>query len=272
MQNYFDFTGKVVLVTGASSGIGRATAEFFGRCGASVAVSYLKNRAGAEEAVAAISANGSGHFATNQAGAAVGVAATRALAIQADVTKNSEIERMVREVEAELGGIDILVNNAGSLVERLKTLELTEDRWDEVMNLNAKSAFFAAQAAIPKMLEKGGGVIVNVTSIAGRNGGAPGSIHYSSAKGAMLIMTKGLAKEFAAQGIRVNAVSPGVINTPYHETFTAPEVWNNFGNVIPMGRVGWPDEVASVIAFLASDAASYLCGETIEINGGLLMD
>jgi NAD(P)-dependent dehydrogenase (short-subunit alcohol dehydrogenase family) len=272
MKNFFDFSGKVVLVTGASSGIGRATAEFFGQCGASVAVSYLKNQAGAEAAVAAISANGGGAYAASQTSVAVSVAALRALAVQADVTEKSEIDRLVREVEEKLGGIDILVNNAGSLVERLRTLELTEARWDEVMNLNAKSAFFASQAAIPKMLEKGGGAIINVTSIAARNGGAPGSIHYSSAKAAMLTMTKGLAKEYANQGIRVNAVSPGVIDTPYHETFTAREVWNNMANVIPMGRVGRSEEVASVIAFLASDAASYLCGETIEINGGMLMD
>jgi NAD(P)-dependent dehydrogenase (short-subunit alcohol dehydrogenase family) len=272
MNNPFDFTGKVVLVTGASSGIGRATAELFGKCGAFVAVSYLKNQAGAEAAVAAISANGSGVYAANNSSVAVSVAAPRALAVQADVTQKTEIDRMVREVEEKLGGIDVLVNNAGSLVERLRTLELTEARWDEVMNLNAKSAFFASQAAIPKMLEKGGGVIVNVTSIAARNGGAPGSIHYSSAKAAMLTMTKGLAKEFANQGIRVNAVSPGVIDTPYHETFTAREVWNNMANIIPMGRVGRSEEVANVIAFLASDAASYLCGETIEINGGILMD
>ncbi len=257
MHDFFDFTGKVVLVTGASSGIGRATAELFGKCGASVAVSYLKNRQGAEQAVAAISSS-----ADNSA----------AIAIQADVNNTDEIRRMVHEVEERMGPIDILVNNAGSLVERLRTLELTEERWDEVTDLNAKSAFFAAQAVIPKMLEKGGGVIVNVTSIAARNGGAPGSIHYSSAKAAMLTMTKGLAKEFAAQGIRVNAVSPGVIDTPYHETFTTPEAMQNLRNAIPMGREGRPSEVAGVIAFLASDAASYLCGETIEINGGLLMD
>jgi 3-oxoacyl-[acyl-carrier protein] reductase len=179
---------------------------------------------------------------------------------------------MVQDVQNRLGTIDIIVNNAGSLVERLRTLELTEERWDEVMNLNAKSAFFCAQAAIPGMLEKKSGVIVNVTSVAGRNGGALGSIHYSSAKGAMTTMTKGLAKEFAAQGIRVNAVSPGVIDTPFHETFSTPEAMQNFKNMIPMGRVGTSAEVAKVIAFLASDAASYLCGETIEINGGMLMD
>jgi NAD(P)-dependent dehydrogenase (short-subunit alcohol dehydrogenase family) len=257
MQNFFDFTDKVVLVTGASSGIGRATAELFGQCGASVAITYLNNKAGADEAVAAISSAGGGRAP---------------LAIKADVTHSSEIERMIREVEAGLGPVDILINNAGSLIERLKTLELTEQRWNEVMNLNASSAFFAAKAVIPKMLEKGSGVIINVTSIAARNGGALGSIHYSSAKAAILTMTKGLAKEFATQGIRINAVSPGVIDTPYHETFTAPEVMQNLRKAIPMGREGRPDEVATVIAFLASDAASYLCGETIEVNGGLLMD
>ncbi len=257
MHNFFDFTGKVVLVTGASSGIGRATAELFGRCGASVAITYLNNKAGADEAVAAISAAGGDRAP---------------MAIRADVTMNSEIEQTIREVENGLGPVDILVNNAGSLVERLKTLEMTEARWNEVLNLNVTSAFFAAKAVIPKMLEKGSGVIVNVTSIAARNGGALGSIHYSSAKAAILTMTKGLAKEFATQGIRANAVSPGVIDTPYHETFTAPEVMGNLRKAIPMGREGRPDEVASVIAFLASDAASYLCGETIEVNGGLLMD
>jgi 3-oxoacyl-[acyl-carrier protein] reductase len=253
MQDFFDFTGKVVLVTGASSGIGRATAELFGRCGASVAITYLNNKAGADEVISAISSAGP-------------------LAIKADVTKTSEIEQMIREVENGLGPVDILVNNAGSLIERLKTLEMTQERWNEVINLNATSAFFAAKAVIPKMLEKGSGVIVNVTSIAGRNGGALGSIHYSSAKAAILTMTKGLAKEFATQGIRINAVSPGVIDTPYHETFTTPEVMQNLRKAIPMGREGRPDEVAGVIAFLASEAASYLCGETIEVNGGLLMD
>jgi NAD(P)-dependent dehydrogenase (short-subunit alcohol dehydrogenase family) len=257
MINFFDFTGKVVLVTGASSGIGRATAELFGRCGASVAITYLNNKAGADEAVASISGGSSGRAA---------------FAIKTDVTRNSEIAGMIGEVENRLGPVNILVNNAGSLVERLKTLEMTEERWNEVINLNATSAFFAAKAVIPKMLEKGSGVIVNVTSIAGRNGGALGSIHYSSAKAAILTMTKGLAKEFATQGIRVNAVSPGVIDTPYHETFTTPEIMQNLRKAIPMGREGRPVEVASVIAFLASDAASYLCGETIEVNGGLLMD
>lgn len=255
MHNYFDFTGKVVLVTGASSGIGRATAELFGRCGASVAITYLNNSSGADETVAVIDASGG-----------------KGLALKADFRTNDAISSTVKEIEGKIGSVDILVNNAGSLLERLRTLEMTEQRWDEVIDLNVKSAFFTAQAVIPAMLEKGSGVIINVTSIAARNGGALGSIHYSSAKAAMLTMTKGMAKEFANQGIRVNAVSPGVIDTPYHETFTTAEVMENLRKAIPMGREGRPEEVASVIAFLASDAATYLCGETIEINGGLLMD
>jgi NAD(P)-dependent dehydrogenase (short-subunit alcohol dehydrogenase family) len=255
MTNYFDFTGKVVLVTGASSGIGRATAELFAACGADVAITYHRNEKGANEVVAKIEEAG-----------------RKGLAIQADFTTNDAIASTVAKVAAELGTIDILVNNAGSLVERLRTAELSEDRWDEVFALNVKSAFFTVQAVVPAMLEKGRGVIVNVTSIAGRNGGALGSIHYSSAKAAMLVMTKGLAKEFASQGIHINSVSPGVIDTPYHETFSTPEAMKNFANMIPMGRVGKSAEVAKVIAFLASDASSYLCGETIEINGGMMMD
>ena len=255
-MNFFDFTGKVVLVTGASSGIGRATAELFAECGANVAITYHHNEKGANEVIAKI----------NELGG-------KSLAIQADFTNNDAVKSTVEKVEAELGAIDILVNNAGSLVERLRTAELTEARWDEVFALNVKSAFFAVQAVMPKMLEKKSGVIVNVTSIAGRNGGAMGSIHYSAAKGAMLIMTKGLAKEFASQGIHINALSPGVIDTPFHEVFSTPEAMQNFANnVIPMGRVGTSAEVAKTIAFLASDASSYLCGETIEINGGMMMD
>jgi 3-oxoacyl-[acyl-carrier protein] reductase len=272
MNNIFDFSGKVVLVTGASSGIGRATAELFGQLGASVAITYNKNKAGADAAVETIKAYSTTETHPAGSGTAFGTASARAIALEVDVRDNANVAKMVRDVEESLGPVDILVNNAGSLVERLRTLELTEERWDEVMNLNARSAFFAAQAVIPKMLEKGGGSIINVTSIAGRNGGALGSIHYSSAKAAVLTMTKGLAKEFAAQNIRVNAVSPGVIDTPYHETFTTSEVMENLRKAIPMGREGNPSEVATVIAFLASDAASYLCGETIEINGGLLMD
>jgi NAD(P)-dependent dehydrogenase (short-subunit alcohol dehydrogenase family) len=255
MQNFFDFTEKVVLVTGASSGIGRATAELFAECGANVAITYHNNEKGANEVVAKIEEFGG-----------------KGLAIQADFTDDAAVSATVEQVEAGLGAVDILVNNAGSLIERLPTAILTEARWDEVFALNVKSAFFCAKAVIPKMLEKESGAIINVTSIAGRNGGALGSTHYAAAKAAMLVMTKGLAKEFAGKGIHINAVSPGVIDTPFHEVFSTPEAMKNFANMIPKGRVGTSAEVAKVIAFLASDASSYLCGETIEVNGGMLMD
>lgn len=255
MSTYFDLKGKVALVTGASSGIGRATAEMLASNEAMVAINYHNNQAGAEAACAKI--NGAGG---------------RAIAVQADVTRASEIESLIKQTTAELGPIDILVNNAGSLVERLKTLELSEQRWDDVINLNLKSAFLCSQAVAASMMERKSGAIINVSSIAGRNGGALGSIHYSTAKGGLITMTKGLAKELAAYGIRVNAVSPGVIDTPYHEQFSSADAMKSYVNAIPLGRIGCPREVASVIAFLASDAASFVCGETIEVNGGMMMD
>jgi 3-oxoacyl-[acyl-carrier protein] reductase len=164
------------------------------------------------------------------------------------------------------------VNNAGSLVERLKILELSEERWDEVIDLNLKSAFLCCKAVAGSMMERQAGAIINVSSIAGRNGGALGSIHYSTAKGGLITFTKGLAKELGPFGVRVNAVSPGVIDTPYHEQFSSPEMMKTYAGMIPLGRIGTPPEVANVICFLASDAASYLAGETIEINGGMFMD
>ena len=254
MRNNFDLEGKVALVTGASSGIGRATAIALAGCGAAVAVNFHRNESGAEAARTAI---------VNAGG--------RAAVIQADVTRATDVRALVTRTVEELGPVDILVNNAGSLVERLKILELTEERWDEVIDLNLKSAFLCSQAVAASMMERKTGAIVNVSSIAGRNGGALGSIHYSTAKGGLITLTKGFAKELAPYGVRVNAVSPGVIDTPYHERFSTPEAMKGYVAGIPLGRVGTPEEVASVIAFLASDAASYLSGETIEINGGMLM-
>lgn len=192
--------------------------------------------------------------------------------VQADVTVAADVEALVKRTSEELGPIDVLVNNAGSLIERLRIRELSEQRWDEVVDLNLKSAFLCAKAVAGSMIERKRGAIVNLSSIAGRNGGALGSIHYSTAKGGLITFTKGLAKELAPFGIRVNAVSPGVIDTPYHEQFSSPEMMRGYVNSIPLGRVGKPEEVAKVIAFLASDAASYLVGETIEINGGMFMD
>jgi 3-oxoacyl-[acyl-carrier protein] reductase len=254
MSNVFDLKGKVALITGASSGIGRATAELFARSGAAVAINYHTNESGAEEARRTITEAGG-----------------RAVVIQADVKRAGDVRELVGRAAGELGPVDILVNNAGSLVERLKILELTEERWDEVLDLNLKSAFLCSQAVAASMMERKAGAIVNVSSIAGRNGGALGSIHYSTAKGGLITMTKGFAKELAPYGVRVNAVSPGVIDTPYHEQFSTPEAMKGYVAGIPLGRVGTPAEVASVIAFIASDAASYLSGETVEINGGMLM-
>ncbi len=255
MRNHLDLSGKVALITGAGSGIGKAAAIALAGQGAGVAINYHRNEAGAEDAKQKIIASGG-----------------RAVALQADVTKSGDVKRLVEQTVSVFGPVDILVNNAGSLIERLRLLELTEERWDETIDLNLKSAFLCAQAVAASMIERKTGTIINVTSIAGRNGGALGSIHYSTAKGGMITMTKGLAKELAPHGIRVNAVSPGVIETPFHEQFSTPEAIRNFTNNIPLGRIGRPDEIGSAILFLASEASSYFIGETIEINGGLLMD
>jgi 3-oxoacyl-[acyl-carrier protein] reductase len=251
----FDLNGKVAIVTGASSGIGRAVAEALAANGARVAINFHRNEAGAEAARNSIVDRGGS-----------------AIIVQADATRASEVQSLVERTVAELGSIDILVNNAGSLVERLKILELTEERWDEVIDLNLKSAFLCCQAVAASMMERRSGAIINVSSIAGRTGGALGSIHYSAAKGGLITFTKGLAKELGPFGVRVNAVSPGVIDTRFHEQFSSPEMMKTYASMIPLGRVGAPVEVANVICFLASDAASYLAGETIEINGGMFMD
>jgi NAD(P)-dependent dehydrogenase (short-subunit alcohol dehydrogenase family) len=255
VSDSFELNGKVALVTGASSGIGRAAAEALAAGGARVAINFHRNEAGAAAAQAAIIDAGG-----------------KAIAVPADVTRSSEVESLVKQTVAEFGPIDILVNNAGSLIERLRILELTEERWDEVIDLNLKSVFLCCRAVAASMMERKAGAIVNVSSIAGRNGGALGSIHYSTAKGGLITFTKGLAKELAPFGIRVNAISPGVINTPYHEQFSSPEMMKTYVGMIPLGRIGTPAEVAQVICFLASDSASYLAGETIEINGGMFMD
>lgn len=251
MQNYLDLSGKVALITGASSGIGAATALVFAELGARVAIGYHANQAGAEKTRASI---GDG-----------------ALAIRADMRKPEEIQMLMKTVTGQFGPIDILVNNAGSLVERQRIAEVTEARWDEIMDLNLKSVMLCTQAVVGSMIERKAGAIVNIVSIAGRNGGGPGAGAYATAKGGLITFTKSLAKELAPHGVRVNAVSPGVIDTPFHEVFSTPEMIRNMVATIPMGRVGTAKECAMAIAFLASNAASYIAGETIEVNGGQLM-
>lgn len=254
MQNYLDLTGKVALATGASSGIGAATAVLLAGLGARVAIGYHSNSEGAEQVRSKIAAAGG-----------------TAIAIRADVTRAGEISSLTSAVTAQFGPIDILINNAGSLMQRMRILEVKEETWDEIQDLNLKSAVLCSQAVAPSMIERKRGAIVNVSSIAGRNGGGPGAGAYASAKGGLISFTKALAKELAPHGVRVNAVSPGVIDTPFHERFSTPEMMRNFAAAIPLGRVGTPMECANVIAFLASDAASYVVGETIEVNGGQLM-
>jgi 3-oxoacyl-[acyl-carrier protein] reductase len=254
MRNYLDLTGKVALITGASSGIGAATAAVFADLGARVAMGYFHNQKGAEQTRESIAGRGG-----------------KAIAIRADVCRENEIRRLVKSAADELGPIDILVNNAGSLVERMKIGEVTGEKWDGIQNLNLKSAVLCSQAVAASMTERRAGAIVNVVSIAGRNGGGPGAGAYAAAKAGLIAFTKSLARELGPHGIRVNAVSPGVIDTPFHEVFSTPEMMRNFAAIIPLGRVGAPVECATAIAFLASDAASFVVGETLEVNGGQLM-
>jgi 3-oxoacyl-[acyl-carrier protein] reductase len=247
--------GQVALITGASSGIGRATAEAMAHQGAHVAVNYCKNRAGAEGAVSHIRQGG-----------------REALLVHGDVTVNGDVQAMVQAVRDAWGRIDILVNNAGDLLARRTLADMTEEYWDQIMALNLKSAFLCTKRVWEEMAARKSGCIINITSIAGRNGGGPGAAAYAAAKGGLLTYTKGLAKELAPHGVRVNAVAPGVIATPYHERYSPPDLFQKLIASIPCGRAGTPEEVADVIVFLASPAARYITGETVEVNGGMLMD
>lgn len=254
MTNYLDLTGKVALITGASSGIGAATAALFAELGAKVAIGYHHNEAGARAVRDAIAAAGG-----------------QAILAHADMRQSAAIRPMVEGVTAALGGIDILINNAGSLVARHPMMKITEQEFDEILDLNLKSAVLCSQAVATSMMERASGAILNVVSIAAHNGGGPGAGAYASAKAALIAYTKALARELAPHGIRVNAISPGVIDTPFHQVFSTPETIAGFVKTIPLGRVGQAIECAKVIAFLVSGAASYVVGETVEVNGGQLM-
>ncbi|MEK3883277.1 3-oxoacyl-ACP reductase family protein [Paenibacillus sp. PL2-23] len=251
-----NLTGKVALVTGASGGIGRGVAIELARQGAKVAVNYLSSVQGAEETVAAIQAIGG-----------------EAVAIRADVTDVAQINDMVAQVEKAFGApIDILVNNAGHLVQRLANAEMTEELYNKIMDVNMKSTVFVSKAVIPGMKKLGGGRIVNLTSIAAHNGGGPGASIYAASKAAVLSYSKGLAKELAADGILVNAISPGFIGgTAFHATFTPDAARQATIQGIPLKREGTPEDVAGAVLYLVSELSSYLTGETIEINGGMFM-
>ena len=246
-----DFTNKVALVTGGGRDIGRAISIELARCGASVCVNYFDNPDQAAETVSTIKATGA-----------------KAIAVQGDVTKTQDIQHLLAETKAAFGpNIHILVNNAGGLVGRKKITEMDDEFWNTVITLNFSSVYYVVKAVLGCMPD--GGSIVNFASQAARDGGGPGAIAYAAAKGGVLTMTRGLAKELGPRRIRVNAISPGMINTTFHNTFTKPEVRKRVAEMTPLGREGEAHEVANLVAFLASEAASFINGESVEINGGI---
>jgi 3-oxoacyl-[acyl-carrier protein] reductase len=255
MHDPRDLTGRIALVTGADVGIGRAVALALAGRGADVAVHFHSQPPRAEATVRAIEALG-----------------RRAIATQGDLTRAADVARVAEEVAHRLGPVAILVNNAGGLLGRQPLVEMTEEFFHAVMNVNVLSTFLCTKAVAPGMIDRRSGAIVNVTSLASHNGGGPGASVYAAAKGAVVSLTKAYAKELAPHGIRVNAVSPGLLGqTPFHATFTAPDAFAAATKTIPLGRAGTPDDVGHVVAFLASDEAAFLAGETIEVNGGMFM-
>ncbi len=249
------FDKKVVLITGASSGIGRATAIEFAKSGANVVVHYNESKKEAEQVVEKIRSLG-----------------TKVIAIKADVTQNNEVQKLVNETLERFETIDVLVNNAGSLVQRKSIQELDENLWNKVMEVNLKSTFLVSHGVIPTMKKNNSGKIINVTSVAARTGGSLGTGHYSAAKAGIIALSKNMAKELGPFNIIVNAVSPGIINTRFHNRYTSPDNFNQLTNGVVIKRAGTPQECAWPILFMASDYACYIVGETLEINGGILMD
>lgn len=251
---YLDFTEQVVLVTGASSGIGAAIAGAFGELGARTVLHYGRNAAGAENTRRAIEEAG-------------GTAET----MQADLGDPEAGARLVQRVCDGLGRIDVLVNNAGDLVRRAPVVEMSADEVQQVMDLNVMSVFATCRQVVPVMQKQRSGAIVNLTSVAARTGGAGGSVAYAAAKGAVSTFTRGLSKELAGDGVRVNAVAPGIIATPFHDRHTDPAQMEAMLAAVPMGRAGMPEDCVGAVLFLASPAMSgYVTGQVVEVNGGQL--
>jgi 3-oxoacyl-[acyl-carrier protein] reductase len=188
------------------------------------------------------------------------------------VRDSNAIEAVVAQTVDAFGKIDVLINNAGSLVKREPLESATDELFDDVININARSVVAFTRAALPSLRSGGGGSIINVTSVAARNGGGPGALLYAASKGFVSTITKGMAKEFAADRIRVNAVAPGVIGTPFHDRFSTPEQLEAFRKSIPMGYIGEADDCSGAFLYLASEAMSrYVTGQIIDVNGGQLM-
>jgi 3-oxoacyl-[acyl-carrier protein] reductase len=250
-----DLEGKVVLVTGGSTGIGAAAARAFAAHGTRTMVHYNASKAAAESLVAEITAAGGD-----------------AQMIGGDVTDLSNVSRIVSETASRLGRLDIVLNNVGSLVKRTPVSEYSIELLDEVLNINVRQLVWFVHEAATVMRGQGGGNIINTTSIAARHGGGPGSVLYAAAKGFVSTATRGWARELAPDRIRVNAVSPGVILTPFHERFTTAAQLAAMQASVPMNRLGEPDECAGTFLYLASDQASgYVTGQTLEVNGGQWM-
>ncbi len=242
--------GKVAIVTGGARDIGRQVSLKLAAAGAKVCVNYFGNDAQADETISLIKNAGG-----------------EAISVKADMTKKAEVDRLIATCTEAFGNrIDVLVNVAGGLIARKPLPEIDEEFWDAIMNVNVKSVYLVSQAVVPHMTE--GGSIVNFSSQAARDGGGPGAMAYATAKGAVLTLTKGLAKELGPKGIRVNCVSPGMINTAFHDTFTKPEVRTNVAAGTPLRREGRAEEVGDLAAYLAGDQSSFITGSCVEINGG----
>jgi 3-oxoacyl-[acyl-carrier protein] reductase len=247
-------SGEVAWVTGSSKGIGRAVVLGLAEQGCDVVVHYNSSEDDAREVEERIKGFGND-----------------VLMLKGDVTDAGDVRRMVGEIEDRYGRIDILVNNAGSMVKRATLAEMTEEVWDRVMDVNLKSVYLCSQAVLP-MMKRQGGRIINMTSVSARDGGSPSSLAYSTAKGGVSTLTRAMAKELVSEGILVNGVAPGRIDTPFHDEFTTDEKREEAAQGIPLGREGTPEEVVGAVLFLASSQANYILGEIIEVNGGMLMD
>lgn len=250
-------SGKRALVTAGAQGIGLAISRALAAAGCDVFVHYRSSREPAES------------FCREAEQAGV-----RAACAAGDLTEADDCARIVGEAAAFLGGIDVLINNAGSMVARRKFEEADDEYWAEVMSLNLGSLRRVSRAAIPHLIAAGGGrggaSVVNLSSLAGRNGGGPGAIAYSTAKGAMLTFTRGLASDLGPKGVRVNAVTPGLIlGSAFHATHTPEETQQRIIAGIPVGRAGNPEDVARAVIFLASEYDGFITGATLDINGGV---